>query len=87
MSVVFSVPWGRKVVTKEMRKSPTPLAMEIRKMHPVLMKIVPLVLGTLVVVSGPLDCFFYLGILDVLGGIQASTATGTTLILQKTLCL
>ena len=57
-------------------------------MYQVLMKILPLVVGCLGVVSGLLKGFLKdLGIPDVLGEMQASAVIGTTLILQKMLSL
>ena len=50
----------------------SPLPKEIRKMHQVSTKIVPLVIGCLGMVSGWLEDFFKdLGIPDVFGGIQS----------------
>lgn len=66
----------------------SPLAKEIRKMHCVSTKIVPLVVGCLGVVSSRFEGYLKdLGIPDVLGGMQTSAVIGTTLILQKTLGL
>ena len=57
--------------------------------HAVLvLKIVPLVVGCLGVMSGLLEGFLKdLGILDVLGEVQAYAVIGTILILQKMLSL
>lgn len=86
--VDFSVPWDRNVVTKEGEKIEkySPLAKEIRKLHRVSTKVVPLVVGSLGIVSRNLEGYLKdLGIPDVLGGMQTSAVIGTTLILQKVL--
>ena len=59
MSADFSVPWDKNVVTTEDEKiaNYSPLAKEIRKMHRVSTKTVPLVVGCLGVVSGQLEVF------------------------------
>ena len=88
--VDFSVPWGKNVVLKENEKVAKylPLAKEIRKMHRVSTKVVPLVVGCLGVVSSRFVGYLKdLGIPDVLGGMQTSAVIGTTLILQKVLSL
>ena len=66
----------------------SPLAKEIRKMHRVSTKVVPLVVGSLGIVSSNLGGYLKdLGIPDVLGGMQTSAVIGTTLILQRVLSL
>ena len=88
--VDFSVPWDRNVEIKEVEKVEkySSLAKEIRKMHRVSTRVVPLVVGSLGVVSGNLEGHLKsLGIPDVLGGMQASALIGTTLILKKVLSL
>ena len=88
--VDFSVPWDKNVVLKENEKVAKylPLAKEIRKMHRVSTKVVPLVLGCLGVVTSRFVGYLKdLGIPDVLGGMQTSAVIGTTLILQKVLSL
>ena len=60
MSTDFSVPWDTNVVTTEDEKIgnySAPLAKEIRKMHRVSTKAVPLVVGCLGVVSGQFEVF------------------------------
>ncbi|KXJ19770.1 hypothetical protein AC249_AIPGENE21527 [Exaiptasia diaphana] len=86
--VDFSVPWDKNVVLKEDEKVAkyAPLAKEIRKMHRVSTKVVPLVVGCLGVVSSRFVGYLkVLGIPDVLGGMQTCAVIGTTLILQKVL--
>ena len=88
--VDFSVPWDKNVVLKENEKVAkySPLAKEIRKMHRVSTKVVPLVVGCLGVVTSRFVGYLKdLGIPDVLGGMQTSAVIGTTLILQKVLSL
>ena len=88
--VDFSVPWDRNVEIKEVEKVEkySSLAKEIRKMHRVSTRVVPLVVGSLGVVSGNLEGHLKsLGIPDVLGEMQASALIGTTLILKKVLSL
>lgn len=86
----FSVPWDKNVILKEDEKLDhySPLAREIRRMHHVTTKVVPLVIGSLGVVSKRFEGYMKeLEIGDVLGGMQASAIIGTTLILQKVLSL
>ena len=88
--VDFSVPWDRNVILKEDEKlaNYSPLAREIRRMHRVSTKVVPLVIGCLGVVSGRLEGYLKdLGIGDVMGGMQTSAVIGTAMILQKVLSL
>ena len=88
--VDFSVPWDKNVVSKEDEKmnNYSPLVNEITKLHRVLAKVVPLVVGCLGVVSCRLEQYLQeLGIPDVLGGLQTSAVVGTTQILQKILGL
>ena len=80
----------KNVVRKEEEKIAkySPLALEVRRMHGVSTKIIPIVVGTLCVVTKNL--FGYLNDLqvpDVLGGLQTSAIIGTTIILRKVLSI
>ena len=84
----FSVPNDRNVLRKEEEKVERykPLSYEIRKLHKVSTKIVPLVVGALGVVLKTLEenlTFFYFP--DVLGSMQISAVLGTAIILRKVL--
>lgn len=84
----FSVPNDRNVRRKEEEKVERykPLSYEIRKLHKVSTKIVPLVVGALGIVSKTLeDNLKNLGIPDVLGSMQISAVLGTAIILRKVL--
>ena len=88
--VDFSVPWDKNIVLKEDEKinNYSPLAHEIRKLHKVKTKIVPIVVGSLGVVSKNLTGYIkQLDIPDVLGCLQTSAILGTTIILRKILSL
>ena len=88
--VDFSVPWDKNVLMKEGEKIErySPLAVEVRKMHGVETKVVPIVVGAVGVVTARLPGFLKeLGVQDVLGGLQTSAIVGTTIILQKVLSL
>ena len=88
--VDFSVPWDRNVMRKEDEKilNYSPLAKDIRKIHRVSTKIVPVVVGALGVVSGRLAGYLKdLQVPDIMGGLQTSAIIGTTIILKKVLSL
>jgi len=88
--VDFSVPWDKNVRVKEDEKVTkySPLAQEVRKLHRVATKIIPVVVGSLGIVSDRLARYLeYLGIPDVVGGLQTSALIGTSLILRKVLNL
>ena len=71
--VDFAVPWDRNVVMTENEKIArySPLALEVRRLHGVTTKIVPVVVGSLGVVSKRLEGFLKdLGVPDVIGGIE-----------------
>ena len=88
--VDFSIPWDKNIVLKEDEKinNYSPLAHEIRKLHKVKTKIVPIVVGSLGVVSKNLTGYIkQLDIPDVLGCLQTSAILGTTIILRKILSL
>ena len=84
----FSVPSDRNVLKKEEEKVAhyKPLSYEVRKMHKVSTKIVPLVVGSLGVVTKNLEKNLkILDIPDVLGSMQISAVLGTAIILRKVL--
>ena len=86
----FSVPWDRNVMRKEDEKilNYSPLAKEIRKIHTVSTKIVPVVVGALGVVSGRLAGYLKdLQVPDIMGGLQTSAIIGTTIVLKKVLLI
>ena len=88
--VDFSVPWDKNVRVKEDEKitNYSPLAQQVRKLHRVSTKIVPVVVGCLGIVTDRLTGYLDdLGIPDVLGGLQTSALIGTSLILRKVLNL
>ena len=88
--VDFSVPWDKNVIVKEDERinNYSPLTHEIRKLHKVKTRIVPVVVGALGVVSKRFSGYLkQLGIPDVLGCLQISTIVGTTIILRKILSL
>ena len=63
------------------------LAKEVRLMHGVSTKVVPIVVGALGVVSKRLAGWLKgLGIPDVIGGLQTSAIVGTAAILRKVFC-
>ena len=88
--VEFSTPWDKNVITKEDEKMKKyiPLAKEIRKVHGVSTKIVPIILGSLGTVSSNLKRNLKeLGLEYILGGIQTSVLIGTHNILRKVMNL
>ena len=90
MIVDFAVPWDANVRNREDEKVTkyAPLALEVRRLHGVSTKVVPIVVGSLGVVSGRLEGYLkQIGIRDVLGGLQTSAVIGTVSILRKILSL
>lgn len=88
--VDFSVPSDRNVTAKEEEKISkySALAYQIRKLHRVSTSIIPIVVGSLGVVTKRLEKgLCELGVPDVLGGLQTSAIIGTTNILRKVLNL
>jgi len=88
--VDFAVPSDRNVTAKEEEKITkySPLAHQVRKLYRVSTSIVPIVVGSLGVVTRRLEhSLKELGIPDVLGGLQTSAIIGTTNILRKVLNL
>ena len=86
----FCVPVDKNVLKREQDKIDTysPLAYQIRKMHKVKTRIVPVVIGSLGVVSKRLKGYIdELGIPDVIGGLQTSVLIGTSKVLRKVLNL
>ena len=84
----FAVPWDKNVWVRENDKvgKYSPLALEVRRMHGVNTRVVPIVVGSLGVVSNRLGGYLKeLGIPDVLGGLQTSAIVGTANIIRKTL--
>ena len=86
--VDFSVPWDKNVWERENEKvrKYSPLALEVRRVHGVETRVVPIVVGALGAVTNRLGGYLKeLGIPDVLGGLQTSAVVGTVNILRKTL--
>ena len=86
--VDFAVPWDKNVWVKENEKigKYSPLALEVRRLHGVSTRVVPIVVGALGVVSKRLGGYVKeLGILDILGGLQTYAIVGTANILRKVL--
>ena len=84
----FAIPWDRNVLVKEQEKIEkyAPLCREVAKLHRVKTKVVPIIVGSLGIVSNNLEGHIReLGIPDVLGGLQTSAIVGTSLILKKVL--
>ena len=84
----FSVPWDKNVWERENDKVGrySPLALEVRRMHGVGTKVVPIVVGALGVVTNRLGGYLKeLGIPDVLVGLQTSAVFGSVNILRKIL--
>ena len=84
--VEFSVPWDKNVLLKEEEKTSKyiPLAKEVRKVHRVSTKIVPIVLGSLGTITNQLKNHLkQLEMENVLGGLQTSVLIGTHNILRK----
>ena len=87
--VDFAVPWDKNVVKEEEKiLKYSPLALEVRRMHGVSTKIIPIVVGALGVVSKNLPGYLAdLQVPDVLGGLQTSAIIGTAIILRKVLSI
>ena len=88
--VDFAVPWDKNVVRKEEEKITkySPLALEVRRMHGVSIKIIPFVVGSIGVVTKNLPGYLNdLQVPDVLGRLQTSAIIGTTIILRKVLSI
>ena len=86
----FSVPWDAKVKSKEEEKCTRygPLSTEIRSIHKVKTKIIPIVVGALGTVPKRLpDYLKSLGVPDVIGSLQTAALLGTQRILKNTLSL
>ena len=85
--VDFSVPWDTNVVKKDEKITRyLPLAMDIRKVHGVSTKIVPIEIGGLGVVPKRLaGCLKDLQLPDIIGGLQTSALYGTYNVLRKVL--
>ena len=86
----FAVPVDENMLKKENKKIERylPLAYEVRKLHKVKTRIVPVVVGSLGVVSKRLKGYIdELGIPDVIGGLQMLVLIGTTKTLRKVLNL
>ena len=84
--VEFSVPWDKNVLLKEEEKVSKyiPLAKEVRKVHRVSTRIIPIILGSLGTVTTKLkDSLKELGLEKILGGLQTSVLIGTHNILRK----
>ena len=84
--VEFSVPWDKNVLLKEEEKASKyiPLAKEIRKVHKVSTRIIPIILGSLGTVTTKLKFNLKeLGLERILGGLQTSVLIGTHNILRK----
>ena len=84
--IEFSVPWYKNVQLKEEEKVSKyiPLAKEIRKVHRVSTKIVPIVLGSLGTVTTRLkNSLKELEMEKILGSLQTSVLIGTHNILRK----
>ena len=84
--VEFSVPWDKNVLLKEEEKvrKYIPLTKEIRKVHRVSTKIVPIVLGSLGTVTPLLKHHLKeMGMEYILGSLQTSVLIGTHNILRK----
>ena len=84
--IEFSVPWDKNVQLKEEEKVSKyiPLAKEIRKVHRVSTKIVPIVLGSLGTVTTRLkNSLKELEMEKILGSLQTSVLIGTHNILRK----
>ena len=84
--VEFSVPWDKNVLLKEEEKVSKyiPLAKEIRKVHKVSTKIVPIILGSLGTITNQLKGHLKeLRMEKLLGCLQMSVLIGTHNILRK----
>ena len=86
--VDFAVPFDRNVVSKEEEKVAKykDLAAEVSRMHTVKVEVVPIVVGTLGMVSkNLLGWLKRIGVDDVVGALQTSAIIGTSAILRKVL--
>ena len=86
--VDFAVPFDSNAARKETEKMEKyeNLAAELRRMHGVRVEVVPIVVGTLGVVTKNLVGFLKrLGVGDVVGGLQTAAVIGTAAILRKVL--
>ena len=84
----FSVPYDPNVVSKEKEKIDRykDLAAEVARMHNVKVEVVPIVVGSLGVVTKDLTRWLgRVGVGDVVGGLQTSAIIGTAAILRKVL--
>ena len=84
----FAVPFDANVETKEEEKIKNyrELVSQVEKMYRVSAKVVPIVVGSLGVVSSGLVKYLkQLGIGDVIGGLQTTALIGTAAILRKVL--
>ena len=87
--VDFAVPFDSNAARKEIEKIEkySKLAAELRRMHGVRVEVVPIVVGTLGVVTKNLTGWLKrLGVDDVVGGLQTAAIIGTAAILRKVLC-
>jgi hypothetical protein len=86
--VDFSVPFDPNVARKEQEKvrKYEQLASEVRRMNSVGVEVIPIVVGSLGVVTKGIDGWLRrLGIGDVVGGLQTAAIIGTAAILRKVL--
>ena len=86
--VDFSVPYDANVAKKEKEKIDKyrDLAAELARMHNVNVEVVPIVVGSLGVVTKDLPRWLKLvGVGDIVGGLQTSAIIGTAAILRKVL--
>ena len=84
----FSVPYDPNVVSKEKEKinKYKKLAAEVARMHKVSVEVVPIIVGSLGVVTKDLTRWLdRIGVGDVVGGLQTSALIGTAAILRKVL--
>ena len=84
----FSVPYDPNVVSKEKEKIDKykDLAAEVARMHKVSVEVVPIIVGSLGVVTKDLTRWLdRIGVGDVVGGLQTSALIGTAAILRKVL--
>ena len=86
--VDFSVPYDPNVASKEQDKIDRykDLAAEVARMHKVSVEVVPIIVGSLGVVTKDLTRWLdRIGVGDVVGGLQTSALIGTAAILRKVL--
>ena len=86
--VDFAVPYDPNVARKEQEKIDgyQKLAAEVARMHNVKVEVVPIVVGSLGVVTKDLTRWLgRVGVGDVVGGLQTSAIIGTAAILRKVL--